>query len=344
MKKILLVGEFSPGAAAWSYSNVFKELGHELEMFDVKTSMHDAFSGKIGYGARVAGDYFLNQRLRRVVLRLRPDLVFLAKAENISHKTLRSIKQACNPVLINFYPDNPFVFWNGNSSAHVLRSLPLYDYFLIWSKMLLDPLKSAGAHALYFPFVYDEALFPEQVAITQEDKKRYTSDVCFVGTWDAEREHWLELLVKLKPDIDLALWGNDWNERLRKDSPLRFFYKGKALYELERLKVFRLSKIVLNFIRTQNMTSHNMRTMEVPASRAFLLTERTAEQAQELFVEGSSIACFSSVEELAQKVEYYCLHEKERLAFIESGFAHVQQYGLRPAMKRLLDEVWRSNV
>jgi len=100
-----------------------------------------------------------------------------------------------------------------------------------------------------------------------------------------------------------------------------------------------LSKIVLNFIRRQNMTSHNMRTLEVPASKAFLLTERTVEQAEELFSEGESVACFISLDELVEKIDYYLNHNEERDKISKNSWEVVKKYELRKNLKNFINTI-----
>ena len=49
-----------------------------------------------------------------------------------------------------------------------------------------------------------------------------------------------------------------------------------------------------------------------------MLHERTAE-VQELFVEDREFACFGSIDELAEKIEYYLARSDERLAIARRG-------------------------
>jgi spore maturation protein CgeB len=242
--------------------------------------------------------------------------------------------------LVNFYPDNPFVFWNGNSNTNVLRALPFYDYFLIWSEYLMPVLESAGCkQAYYFPFACDQDLF----SVNDVDIEKHGGDVCFVGTWDAQREDWLTKLCNRMPDLDLAIFGNLWYEYVPKNSVLRKFLKGKAVYNQNMINIFRKTKIVLNFIRIQNFGAHNMRTMEVPASKAFLLTQRTEEQAEFLFKEGESIACFADIDELVSKIKFYLKHKEEREKITQRGFEQVQHYTMYKVLKRFLKNVERSD-
>ena len=106
------------------------------------------------------------------------------------------------------------------------------------------------------------------------------------------------------------------------------YLKGCAIYGIAMIKAFRFSKIVLNFIRDQNMDAHNMRTIEVPAAKAFLMTERTAEQARVLFTEGKHLECFESIDELVRKIKFYLVNDDERLKIIQSRFEKAQEYTL----------------
>jgi len=338
IKKILVVGEFCEGAAAFSYVSAFRSLGYEVELFDCKRKNLAIFSlgnSKLLRLLQSMDNLITNRLFCFKVKRFLPDLVFIAKGDNITHRSIAFIKRKFKLLVVNFYPDNPFCFWNGNSNSNVLRSLPYYACFLIWSKMLIPAISSAGGKNIYyFPFVYDEKLFSKEVNIVESDIHEYSSDVCFVGTWEPERERWLESLVKKMSHLNISVWGNDWNENLSKNSILRKFLRGQAIYGVKMIKAFRLSKIVLNFIRQQNMTSHNMRTMEVPASGGFLLTERTKEQASELFKEGESISCFGYLDELVEKVSHYLSCEDERLRIAKKSWEVVKNYELQ---NRLMD-------
>lgn len=333
IKKILLVGNFENKPKVYTYATSFykalNNLNYSVECFNYKNSR---------FNIPFIGKYLLDFYLIKLIKKCNPDLIFMIKAEKVSHKTLKKIKKG-NPRigLLNFYPDNPFTFWNGNSNSDVLLSLPLYDLFLIWSYELIPILYSAGSkNVQYFPFAFDHTLLSEDVKTINQDVKVYQSDVCFVGSWDPDREKWLRLLVDRLPDLRLAIWGNRWEENLSQNSILRSYLKGDAIYGIDMIKAFNLSKVVLNFIRKQNLDAHNMRTIEVPAVKAFLMTERTTEQCKMLFNEGQHLACFANIDELVQKIEFYLKNDNERLKIVQSGYEKVQEYKLENVLDMIL--------
>jgi spore maturation protein CgeB len=65
-----------------------------------------------------------------------------------------------------------------------------------------------------------------------------------------------------------------------------------------------------------------MRTFEVPACGGFMLAERTQEHL-EIFKEDEEIVCFSTVEELVDKVRYYSNNDRARQTIAKAGYERV---------------------
>jgi spore maturation protein CgeB len=325
---ILVVGAFAHDHTVYTYATSFYhaliKLGHTVTTYNYRP-------------AGLLRKFTVNHDLISSAHKVRPDILFLIKAETITARTIRLIKQQHSCRIITFYPDNPFTLWNGNSHANVLERLPDIDCFLTWTHMLADPLRSAGCtHVCHFPFAYDEGIFDKPIAITEAEHKKYVSDVCFVGTWEPEREQWLAELHQRLPHISLAIWGNHWHTRCT-SSYLAPYIRGTAVYNDTMIKIFRSSKIVLNFIRTQNMTSHNMRTFEVPASGSFLLTQRTYEQAQLYFKEDESIVCFDTINELVNKIILYLEHDDRRRAIAHKSYQRAQEFSISKQLKKYFE-------
>lgn len=336
MQKVLVVGMLSTNPHQYTYATsfirTFQKLNYKVQAFN---NRHHYTFPMIEPIKTSINNYCINQSLKRVVRHFQPDIIFFIKAENIFASTLAYIKKNFKAQCINFYPDNPFTVWNGNSTIHVLKSLPYYDHFLIWSESLIPVLQAAGCKKVhYFPFAYDEELFKNHHAATPS--KEYLSEVCFVGTWEKSREEWITGILSKLPHLTLAIWGNLWKENIQSNHPLYGCIRGNALYGNELLQAFQGADIILNFIREQNMSAHNMRTFEVPAARGFMLTQRTIEQAEKLFKENDSIVCFSTLDELVHKITWYLQQEDKRKKIIDHAYATVQQYTLYKQLAEFL--------
>ena len=114
-------------------------------------------------------------------------------------------------------------------------------------------------------------------------------------------------------------------------------------------KVCNSAKIILNIIRKQNfeypgrnISSHNMRTFEVPACGGFLLSART-DEAKGFFEEDREAVYFSTPEELKQKIDFYLKNEELRKEIAEAGYKRLSNssYSYIDRAKKII-EVYES--
>lgn len=105
---------------------------------------------------------------------------------------------------------------------------------------------------------------------------------------------------------------------------LRVRYRGGVDYWGEMPKVFRASKINLNFTIPNIKSGLPLRIWDILGSKGFLMTNFQAELPM-YFTEGKDYVCFESTAELVEKCGYYLTHEKERLEIAESGYRKVKE-------------------
>jgi spore maturation protein CgeB len=222
----------------------------------------------------------------------------MPKAENIHFYAVKRVLEETRARLVVWYPDNPFKA--DQTSMNILRDLKRCDLFYIWGKFLLEPLRAAGCKRVeYLPFGFDPILHPA-IEVAASDRLGYNCDVCFVGTWDEERQRALEPLA----DFALGIWGPYWIDKVPGNSPLRKHIRGNGLYRHEMVKAFKSAKIVFNHLRLHNGSAHNNRTMEITGiGGGTMLVRRTVEQSRELFVEGEHLLCFDDVKEMQTAVQ-----------------------------------------
>ena len=154
---------------------------------------------------------------------------------------------------------------------------------------------------------------------------KYRSEVCFIGSWEKEREK--SLLHLVEKGIPVSIWGGGW-DRGRYWSSLRSVWRGTAIYGQEYTKALCCAKICLCFLNKNNRDQQNSRTFEIPACGAFMLAERTAEHLR-LFEEGKEAEFFSSDEELLEKAKYYLAREDLRNQIGKCGRQRCLQSGYR---------------
>ena len=105
---------------------------------------------------------------------------------------------------------------------------------------------------------------------------------------------------------------------------LRIQYCGSVDYWSEMPKVFRMSKINLNFTIPNIKSGIPLRIWDVLGCGGFLLTNYQAEIPY-YFKEGEDLVCFDGLEDLREKVGYYLEHEEERKRIAWNGYHKVRE-------------------
>lgn len=120
---------------------------------------------------------------------------------------------------------------------------------------------------------------------------------------------------------------------------LRIQYCGSVDYWSEMPKVFRASKINLNFTIPNIKSGIPLRIWDVLGSGGFLLTNYQAEIPY-YFEEGKDLVCFDGVDDLREKVGYYLAHEDERCVIAKSGYEKVKKlHGYVERIQTMLAQV-----
>jgi len=342
--KVLITGEKRKNGLTNTFARAFQKLGRETVIFaeeDLYSRLFPRFKNK--YTNKLFWRLFalpVQKEFLNAVRKEKPDLILILKGWYFCPKTLLRIKKELPQTkLFCFNPDNPFNTWHfGASNNWMTKSIPLYDVYFIWAKLLIEDIKKLGAQRVeHLPFGYDPQIhYP--IEVSEEEKKIYGSDVAFIGSWDDKREKWLSCLL----DYGLKIWGSAW----QKAGPnLRQKWQSREAVAEEFSKVCNSAKIILNIIRQQNseypghnISSHNMRTFEVPACGGFLLSVRT-DEAKSFFEEDKEAAYFSSPEELKEKLDFYLENEELRNKIAEGGYKKIlnSDYAYADRAKKIIE-------
>jgi hypothetical protein len=337
--KIAIIGRFGGVHLGTAFATAFRDLGHEVQEID---PLAGSSRVPIALAADRAGS-LVGRAMRRAIglrllTRVRPaDVILVLKDFAIAPATWPALRRRTGATLVNFNPDNPFVF-NGSSGApYLVQSIPLFDLYLLWSRALVEQARRAGARrAEFLPFATDPAQY-YPVEVSETERRELGAPVCFVGNWDEERERWVDAVCKrgLVPSV----WGSSW-ERAR--SPwVKKAWRGGGAIEGEKLrKVIAASTIHLNLLRNQNKSGHNMRTFEIPACGAFLLTERS-DDLPLLFREGEEVEAYSTPDELVAKARRYLGDPQARARIARAGHARALANTYRDRAREILQMLGR---
>jgi hypothetical protein len=321
---VLIVGANRNGTLESSYARAFSSLGWHVNAWDPTRALYRSVRG--GRAGRLLATFVhvepwwrkANLELLQLAIHVQPDLVFVIGTAGMRPGTLAQLnaRQPGTPIYC-LYPDSPF-----NLELDRVNCLPLFDLVMTSSPAWVNAFSRLGASQVrYLPFAADVELHQPVDSAVADPMPIHK--IAFIGDWRREREEFLEQLV----DLDLRIWGGDyWRRRTRQDSPLRRYWGGRPVVGTEFARACAHAKILLNILDPISWPGPNMRTFELPACRAFALVERTA-PVLDIFCEGETIECFSSVEEAREKIERYTRDEAARRRIAQAAYEFVVEGG-----------------
>jgi len=336
--KILFLG--SQGGNALKRANALKRLGHDVMPIDPYSLLPwRNFVGRIIYygGAALIESYF-KKKLTPIINKFSYDLTFVDNGELIGNNILSILRKVSN-ILINYNSDDPVCTRDKKKWRLYLEAVPHYDLLAVVRQVNVAEAYSRGAQkVLQVYMAVDELDGPRD--ITPADRRRWSHEVLFIGTWMPERGPFLGEL--LKAGLPLAIYGNDWHKAPEWPS-LRAVWQGPAIYGDDYLKAIQLAKISLGLLSKGNRDLHTTRTFEIPYCGGLLCAERTSEHL-ELYQEDIEAVYWSEVSECIEKCQRLLHDDKKRAAIAEKGRIRCLRNGIfnEPNLKKMIETSWSS--
>lgn len=320
---ILYVG--SESGTCLQRAGGLKDLGHRITFIDSGPPETDTWQYQ-AYRAlhqirRYPDLYRASSKIVRAVSRKPYDLLWIDKGLMIAPGALaRARKIRPDMKLVTYSPDdmmNP-----GNQTRRYLGHLPLHDLVVTTKSYNVQELLGLGARdVLFVGNAYDPELH-RPMDLTPGDQARFGAEVGFVGAFEEERA--ASMARAAQAGIPITVHGPGWARSRNVHPNLKIGESFLAGADYTRAVV--ASRINLGFLRKVNRDLQTTRSIEIPASGAFMLAERTDEHL-ELFKEGVEAEFFGSDEEMIEKCRYYLANEEQRLAVARAGLARCVESG-----------------
>jgi spore maturation protein CgeB len=199
-----------------------------------------------------------------------------------------------------------------------------YDHVLTYQKQFLreDLVKSGLTSFSYLPVGCE---YPESSEVFQNNEKSF--DIAYMGFPYENRRRVVEYL--LNNNINLKIWGFGWEKFSSIPAIANALQEeGRWLTLSDTRAVYKQSCIVLNIhsaivhqdaeiYMDDEMVNSNL--FEICASGAFQIVERRP-GVLEYFQEDKEVVCYSSKEELVEKIQYYLSHPDECKKIARAGY------------------------
>lgn len=297
------------------------QLGYELETYDYRQHIIPyRISNKLPF-LYLWDMNRLNNGLIKLVDHFKPDIFLVNWGGTFYPETITEIRKRFSVTTINWFIDFP---GGPGVLETALKVVPAYDYFFAQSTDALEVHEKHGNKGGRWLNAACDPEIHKPLKLTEEEKKEYECDICFVGSMYPERVELLETLTDFNPGI----WGPGW-ERLDVHSPLKKYIRGGAVTPDRWVKIYNASKIVINYmghygedIKEDKVYQASPRVFETLGCGSFQMVDAKKDVVT-LFKSGEHLVCFKKIGEVKELVKYYLDHPQEREEIAQKGRSKV---------------------
>ena len=293
--KILLVGSDHKAAMEQYFTKYLTQFGVRNDIFPAQGIFYKYYNAsllnKIFFKLGLSSIYrSISEQLIANVEQEKPDVLFVFKGMEILPSALANIK-AQGVKLVNYNPDNPFLFsGSGSGNKNVESGIPLFDLHLTYDRSIKTQLEKRSLKVSVIPFGFDLSEAEVNICAAEPEVNR----LCFLGNPDKERAAFLNSLAE--QDLPLDVYGRGWSDfNLHKN-----IHVNGPVYGLDYWKVLRKYRVQLNLMRPHNPDSHNMRSIEVPGVGGIGLFPNTPDH-REFFEEGKELFLYANLDDCINK-------------------------------------------
>jgi spore maturation protein CgeB len=336
MLRVLFVGENWFGSCARACCYALRRLDCNVLDLDAQTFFPRLGMKSSRAALRLAAPRLIkeyNQQLIEVAEHFQPDFLLAFKGTYVLAQTLRELRRR-GIAIYNYYPDRMLLARGTPLEQAISEYDCVFDTKRYWDGDTAQRYRVRNR--VFLAHGYDPEIH-RPVELDERDRQQFACDVSLIATHMPVKQEVVSALARLRPHLDLHIWGNQWDEYCR-SAEVRKRVRGPAVNGVSYAKAVRASRINLALmgVTPEARDETSTRTYEIPACGGFMLHPRTPE-VQELFEEDREIACFGSVEELAQKIDDYLVRPEERKAIARAGHLRcVPAYSYEQRMAEIL--------
>jgi len=314
MMRILYLCHLDPATCDYPLflAEEWEKIGHEVHLlpYDIEytNNITAKFWDSLGRGDEDLRLAFLERRIVSVCQQRRPEVLILG-AQFLTPKGVKRLREkfgCCVGMVIGY---NNLLDWETAALTRTSDFVIVHDTYLI---PIIRGVRYGKNPNVLFMMCMANPKEHQPLDLSEEDRQQYGGDVAFIGGIGDNR---VEALRRLT-GYDLRIWGGHW----QKAPDLTPFFRNEPVYGLKKTKIYNAAKIVLNIEDDEKqINAISNRIPEVLACGGFILTDWHKDLELTPLVEGESIVCYRSLDELKEKVDYYLNHPEERKAISEKG-------------------------
>ncbi|HUI21678.1 MAG TPA: glycosyltransferase [Methylocella sp.] len=225
-------------------------------------------AGALGIGLKINGPIF------KAVKRFEPGLIWVDQGAFLGAALIAKFRTLSVPV-VNYTIDDPFGGRDGRRFDRYFTALPFYDLLAVVREENVAEAYARGARNVLRIWRSADEVAHRPRLLTDEDRQRWGSELCFIGTWFPERGPFMSELVRA--GLPLSIWGDRW-QRAPEWPVIAPCWRGPAQNDPEiYARIIQCAQLSLGLLSKGNRDRHTTRTFEIPAVGGLLFAERTDE-------------------------------------------------------------------
>jgi len=284
--------------------SAIRNLGHDVSVFEDRQHV---IPGRIRARSALLHRLdlkIINRKLLALADSSKPEIAIITGGNRILAETISRLKRL--GIITVLWTTDPAPYFEP-----LATEAASYDYIFCQGTEAVEIFAHAGIRGARWLPMACAPDYHHPVECTSAERKKYGSDIVFVGSYYPDRAALFEKLV----DFNIAVWGPGWGA-LDRNSPLRRCIRGAHTTPDEWLKIYSSSKIIL---ATHYKDPHNRlpvyqaspRIFEALACRAFVLCDDQRDVFS-LFRDGEDLVRFFDLSDLVNKSKHYLAHPEER--------------------------------
>jgi spore maturation protein CgeB len=306
-------------------------LGHQVDSVDLS-----AFLPKnrlIGQWRRHTGGFGLTEIVRRRTLQAIDlkkaggyDVVWVDQGDFVGPRLLRDLK-ATIPRIVSYNVDDPFGPRDAKHWRSYLQALPVFDLVVVVRENNVEEAYRLGATRVLRVYRSADEVAHAPRQLSEADRKKWQSEVAFVGTAFAERGPFLKELIDL--GVPLTIYGNRYH-RLSQWPSLKAHWRPENTDTTEGYaNAICAAKVCLGLLSKGNHDLHTTRSLEIPSLGGVFCADRTVEHLA-LYEENREAVFWSTPKECAEKCFALLADDSWRQSVAAAG------------RQRYLDNPWQN--
>jgi len=283
--RVLILMPMADGQTGPAVKYAFEQLGHTVKAVDARIQPGRSYD--------VACDF-------------KPDLVFCSRLDKLTGQVIQIKEKFKNVVACTWNVDTRL---NIGHWKHLFPLIQACDYYFVPASRLLPEWRKINPNTFWLPQGVQNEIYRKPTEITEEDREKYTCDVCWAGHigGGGHRFRCTYLDTVSAMGINFKRWGCAGYPQI---------------YNEEHNKMAALSKINLCIsVCPENEKYTSVRNYKMMGAGGFIL-ELYRKGLYDIFP-SDTIRDYENRDDLVKKIRYWLANEKERKEFAERGFKWV---------------------